>query len=150
MKLTKQLITCLTEQDIKQGDDGSFIFPIATPSGLVSMMIRVDEKAQSLYFDSATALSIPDVKLDDCYNMLNTLNRRFDLLKLIIYPKDKCLGCSIAWINVDILDIRKLDEYIGICAEGLSYVLPAFITLARSKLTINESLNILDSDYAKA
>ena len=84
MKLTKQLIACLTEKDVKQTEDGMFLFTIATSTGLVSMMIRVDEELNVLYFDSTTALKIPDVKLDDCYNLANRLNQRFEILKIII------------------------------------------------------------------
>ena len=119
-------------------------------TGLVSMMIRVDEELNVLYFDSTTALKIPDVKLDDCYNLANRLNQRFEILKIIIYPEDMYLGCSVAWLNIDKLDIKELDEYIGLSSEGLSHVLPAFITLIRSKLTIDDALDILDMEVGEA
>ena len=150
MKLTKQLIACLIEKDVKQTEDGMFLFTIATSTGLVSMMIRVDEELNVLYFDSTTALKIPDVKLDDCYNLANRLNQRFEILKIIIYPEDMYLGCSVAWLNIDKLDIKELDEYIGLSSEGLSHVLPAFITLIRSKLTIDDALDILDMEVGEA
>ena len=57
---------------------------------------------------------------------------------------------TIVWLNVDKFDFDEIDDYLSLSSFGLSNVVPAFITLIKTKLSIGEVLDTLSMDSAEA
>ena len=138
MKLTKEIIRIYADENIEQTEDGSFTMPVSMSCGIVQTYISPNEEARMIAVASCTPIDIPDERTAISFEFVNYVNSMMGMTKYVVNPPHNTLACESSWHLVDEIDEGKLNYYISLSAMGIGWVLPAFITLMHTDMTIEE------------